>query len=440
MKTNVKKCEKTHGGCRASHIKKIQELERSVLSCMLWENGFYENGEQVSDRIKELVHQCEPFDVAELAVKARFYFKLRHAPLLLVRELARNKRCVGNLVSKTLEKIIMRADELTEFLSIYWLDGKQPLSSQVKKGLALAFGKFNEYQLAKYNRDGSVKLRDVLFLCHAKPSDKNQEELWKRLISGHLKTPDTWEVALCSGADKKETFERLIRENKLGYMAILRNLRNMYESKVDKSLVYLALMDGAKKSKALPFRYISAARAVPSWEEEIEDAMLFSLQDRQKVTGKTVLLVDTSGSMGKKISEKSDLNRLDAAKALAILARETFSDVSIFSFNEKAKLIPSRRGMALADAIGDADGCTYLGKAIAQVVNNDVDRLIIFTDEQSNDNINTTIIPKKTDCYIINVSNNKNGIAYNRFVHINGMSESVIDFIVEYEKSNCRQM
>ena len=102
-----------------------------------------------------------------------------------------------------------------------------PLSGQVKKGLAAAFPKFDEYQLAKYDRGGPIKLRDVLFLCHAKPRDAAQAGVWKKLIWGRLTTPDTWEVALSSGADKREAWERLLRENKLGALALLRNLRNM---------------------------------------------------------------------------------------------------------------------------------------------------------------------------------------------------------------------
>ena len=104
----------------------------------------------------------------------------------------------------------------------------------MKKGLAAAFPKFDEYALAKYDRGGPVKLRDVLFLAHAKPRDEAQAEVWKRLIAGELTTPDTWEVALSSsGADKREAWERLLREQKLGALALLRNLRNMREAGVD---------------------------------------------------------------------------------------------------------------------------------------------------------------------------------------------------------------
>lgn len=229
MKTNTARQPiHTHEGARASHIKPIDELRRTVLACLLWENSFYESGEDVAARIKRLVPQCEPQDVADLAIEARDKQRLRHVPLLLVRELARYPSRFR--VASTLAHVIQRADELAEFLALYWKDGRKPLAKQVKLGLGWAFRKFDEYQLAKYNRDDAIKLRDVLFMVHAKPKDDEQAALWKRLVDGQLATPDTWEVALSGGADKREAFERLISEGKLGYMALLRNLRNMHQA------------------------------------------------------------------------------------------------------------------------------------------------------------------------------------------------------------------
>ena len=92
--------------------------------------------------------------------------------------------------------------------------------------------KFDAYQLAKYDRDGAVRIRDVLFLVHAKPKDADQEKVWKQLVDGELASPDTWEVSLSAGKDKRETFERLIAENKLGGLALLRNLRLMQKAEV----------------------------------------------------------------------------------------------------------------------------------------------------------------------------------------------------------------
>ena len=189
---------RTHEGARASAITPEQALRRSVLSCMLWEGEFYEDGVQIAGRIHELVPKVAAEKVAALAVEARQRMKLRHAPLLLLREMARYPTHRG-LVADTLARVIQRADELSEFVAIYWAGGRQPLSAQVKKGLAAAFGKFDEYALAKYDRAGAVRLRDVLFLCHARPASEAQAALWKRLVDNELATPDTWEVALSAG-------------------------------------------------------------------------------------------------------------------------------------------------------------------------------------------------------------------------------------------------
>ena len=185
------------------------------MACLLWEDQFYEDGVEISGRIAELVPKVEAGKVADMAIEAREKMKLRHAPLLLVREMARHATHRA-LVGETLARVIQRADELTEFLAIYWKDGRVPLSGQVKKGLAAAFGKFDAYQLAKYDRPGPVRLRDVLFLSHAKPRDEAQAEVWKGLVEGKLTPPDTWEVALSAGADKRMAWERLIQERKLG--------------------------------------------------------------------------------------------------------------------------------------------------------------------------------------------------------------------------------
>src|SRR5579864_7738657 len=258
---------RTHEGAPAKTISVELQLRRSVLACLLWENQFYEDGVEIAGRIAELVPKVAVERVAALAVEAREKMKLRHAPLLLVREMARHKTHRA-LVAETLERVVQRADELAEFVAIYWKDGRAPLSGQVKKGLAAAFPKFDEYALAKYDRAGAVRLRDVLFLCHAKPRDAEQAAVWKRLVDGELATPDTWEVALSAGGDKREHWERLLSERKLGALALLRNRRNMKEAGVTEEQVTSAL-DAMKTERVLPFRFLAAARYAPQWEAEL---------------------------------------------------------------------------------------------------------------------------------------------------------------------------
>src|SRR6202795_3143733 len=195
---------RTHEGAVAQRVDVKRELRRTVMTCLLWEDTFYEKGNDIAKRIAGLVAESKPEDVAALAREARGKMQLRHAPLFLTRELARRKGA-GPLVAETLEEVIQRADELSEFVALYWKEKKQPLSAGVKRGLALAFTKFDAYQLAKYNRDAAVKLRDVLFLCHAKPKDEVQAALWKKLVENTLDPPDTWEVPLSAGRTKSQT-------------------------------------------------------------------------------------------------------------------------------------------------------------------------------------------------------------------------------------------
>ena len=149
-----------------------QLLRRSVVNALLFEDTFYESGQSISQRIAVLVPQVAPEIVASLAIEARDKFHLRHAPLWVVRQMAKHDTH-KKYVASTLERVIQRADELAYFLYLYWVDPKtleyeaehacdryamstwdtrpryrreedtsyiklvkQPLSAQVKKGLA----------------------------------------------------------------------------------------------------------------------------------------------------------------------------------------------------------------------------------------------------------------------------------------------------------------
>jgi 60 kDa SS-A/Ro ribonucleoprotein len=419
---------RTHEGGPAKAITPEQALRRSVLACMLWEDEFYEDGVQIAGRIRELVPKVDAARVAALAVEAREAMKLRHVPLLLVREMARHATH-RSLVAQTLARVIQRADELSEFMAIYWADGRAPLSGQVKKGLAAAFTKFDEYALAKYDRAGVVRLRDVLFLCHAKPNDADQAGLWRRLIEGNLFIPDTWEVALSGGGDKRAHWERLLAERKLGALALLRNLRNMKDAGVDEEAVTHAL-SAMKTERVLPFRFLAAARYAPQWEEALEQAMYRSVAGREKLAGRTVLLIDTSGSMDAPLARRSEMLRMDAACGLAVLLREVCDAVEVYSFSNKLVRVPSRRGFALRDAVVSSQphAGTQLGHALSRL-REACDRIIVITDEQSHDRVPA---PHGRG-YVINVASARNGVGYGAWTHIDGWSEAVVDYIRSLE-------
>lgn len=456
---------KTAEGGKAVYVGKALQLQRLLNACLLWEDNFYSDGKAVATVMRELVREVPAEKCAELAIKAREEQKLRHAPLLIVYEMTLASKAHRALVGETLARVIQRPDEITEFVAIYYKlgGGKRPLSKQVKKGLAAAFNKFGEYALAKYNRDKDVKLADVLALVHPKPKDKEQGLLFAKLANKDhlpkktkyaqfpvantyralsknfvgLQTPDTWEVALSGGADKKETFERLIREDKLGGLAMIRNLRNMQEAGVSDAVIKQGLAQ-MNTERVLPFRFISAAKYAPKFEAHLESAMFKCLENHSKLPGKTVLLVDVSGSMDAVISRKSDLQRVDAAVALAMLLREVCEDCVVYSFSEREVLVPTRRGFALAEAIkrSQTHSGTYLGRSATAVANreSDADRVIVISDEQAHDNVSNPFRKTGAQAYMINVATERHGVGYkNGWQHIDGWSEACVDYIVAEE-------
>jgi 60 kDa SS-A/Ro ribonucleoprotein len=428
----------THAGARARRFTPEMELRRALMNCLLWEDQFYEDGVAIAERIKSLVAVVEPARVAQLAIAAREQMKLRHAPLLVVREMARHEKH-RLLVADTIERVIQRPDEMTELLAIYWADAlgpqqqrkRQPVSAQIKKGLARAVTKFDAYQLAKYDRDGAVRIRDVLFLVHAKPKDADQAKVWKQLVDGELPSADTWEVSLSSGKDKRGTFERLIAENRLGGLALLRNLRLMQKAQVPRKTIADAI-DAMRTDRVLPYRFITAARYAPDFEPELEIAMLRSIRGLVRLRGRTRLLIDVSGSMFQPLSAQSEMTRAEAACGLAILAREVCDEVEIFTFSQNVVKVPPRRGFALRDAIVNSQphGSTYLGKAVTEI-DRKGDRLIVFTDEQSHDRVSD---PKARGT-IVNVASYQHGVGHGPWTRVEGFSEAVVAWIAASEET-----
>ena len=441
MKMNVlarRGRSKTHERGFAVTLSKAQELRRAVMACLLWEDHFYENGGAVASRIQALVPQVDPQDVADLAIEARHDMKLRHAPLWIVLAMTRSHRHRA-LVAQTLARVIERADEPAEFLAMYWADGRKPLANQVKKGLATALAKFDAYQLAKYDRPGAVRLRDVLFLTHAKPKDGEQAEVFARLAEGKLAPPKTWEVALSadggakSDREKRDRWARLLEGRRMGALALLRNLRNMDQAGVKPKLIRQAI-DEMRPGRVLPMRFIAAARHAPRFEPSLERALFRQVREQPMLQGRTVVLVDVSYSMvGVPVSKHSDLTRLDAAAALAMLAAQMSQHCAVYTFSNDVKRMPPRRGFALRDVIVSQDhGGTRLGKAVSTVNHRErYDRLIVITDEQSQDAVGG---PAGRG-YLLNVATYRNAVGYGPWVRIDGWSEAVLKYIRELERS-----
>lgn len=438
-------------------------LRRAVLANLLWENLAYEDGETVAKQIAQLIPQVPAERVAAIAVEARTRQKLRHVPLLIAREMLRHaehRKLVGSL----LPEVIRRPDEITEFLALYWAgqkgEAKSPLAKQAKVGLRAAFGRFADsaYSLAKYRGEGKAfTLRDAMFLVHPRPENPVQAENFRLLANNELPTPDTWEVALSSGADKRATWERLISEGKLGALAFVRNLRNMEQAGVDAKVIRAGFA-AINPQWLLPLNMVAAAKHAPTWKRELEALMLRCLGNAPRLPGRTILIVDVSGSMGATISGKSELTRLDAAASLAMLAAEVCESVAIYATagedphgygssaflgEHKTELLKPRRGFALADDVRTAagrlgGGGIFTRQALEYVKGQEreqPDRIMVFSDSQDCDRGDRTPRPFGKRNYIVDVSSHTRGVNYAGVwdAEVVGWSENFLTYVAALE-------
>lgn len=452
-KTSKFEEERLAGGSGALAAKQSNTalLRRAVLANLLWEDVAYMDGMKVAEEIQRLIPLCPAIDVYNIALEARTMQKLRHTPLFIAVEMCKypeHKMFVQDL----LPKIITRADMLTDFLAIYWKDGKKPIANQAKKGLAKAFHNFNEYKFAKYDRDAAIKLRDVMFLCRPKPENQYEQDLFKKVADRTLATPETWEVLLSTGKDKKESWTKLITEGKIGGLAMLRNIANMRRANVDKKVINEGL-EKLKSSMLMPLDFLKAFRMNPEFGRQIEDAMINSYANLPKLKGKTLFIVDVSGSMGARMSEKSDFTRYDAACAMAMLAANQCEDYEIvctagndYTHTGAHEHIPyPQKGFGIFEQIREANrnighGGIFTRQCLEwcndKFKGQKFDRIIVFSDSQDCDfPERRTPKPFGTYNYICDISAHTKGVNYRGAwtAEISGFSEHFITFIAATE-------
>lgn len=437
-------------GALAAKQSNVALLRRAVLANLLWEDVAYMDGISVADEIKRLIPLCPASDVYNIALEARLMQKLRHTPLFIAVEMCKypeHKLFVKDL----LPRIITRADMLTDFLAIYWKDSKKPICNQAKKGLALAFHNFNEYKLAKYDRNAAIKLRDVMFLVHAKPRNDYEKELFNKVANRILTTPETWEVLLSRGEDKKATWTKLIQEGKIGGLAMLRNIANMQKASVDRKIIQQGL-SALKSSMLLPLDFWKAARMNPVFERDIEDAMINSYANLPKLKGKTLFIVDVSGSMRARVSAKSDFTRYDAACAMAMLAANQCEDYEIVctagndcTYTGAHEHIPyPQKGFGIFGQIQATNkniggGGIFIRQCLEwcndKFKGQKFDRIIVFSDSQDCDPQKLLPKPFGKHNYIVDISAHTRGVNYKSVwtAEISGWSEHFLTYIAALE-------
>ncbi|RMG67919.1 MAG: TROVE domain-containing protein [Bacteroidetes bacterium] len=353
---------KNHEGALAYQLDARMALYTLAVTSSL-EKTFYEGQTDRMERLQALIGKVaaeDPAFVAKLAIYTREQMYLRSVPLVLVVELARVHQG-DDLVRRTLSRVIRRADEITELLAYYQQANQRKgrkrlhrLSKQVQKGIADAFNRFDAYQFAKYDRASAVRLRDALFLSHPVAKDAAQQAIFDRIASGTLEAPQTWEVALSRAgqaetqdeaeglAHKRAAWEAMVRGGKMGYMAQLRNLRNLLESQVADDVldrVAQTMSDPVEvaRSQQLPFRFLSAYRELEGIShpktglllEALEQAMAASAANIQGFSPETRVMIatDVSGSMATALSARSRVQYMDVGLVLSVLLRQVCEQV-----------------------------------------------------------------------------------------------------------------
>lgn len=409
-------------GAKAYTLTPEMELYSAVVTAGLSDN-FYEKSDTRLARIQELMLKNKPEYVAKLAVYARTEMYMRSVPMVLAVELAKTNS--GNaIVGKTVNGVVKRADEITELLAYYQLANNRngakklnKLSKQIQKGLAEAFNRFDEYQFAKYNRAAEIRLRDALFIVHPKAKDEAQQAIFNKIAADELAVPYTWETELSALGqvkyenDKakakaiKEKWEELIDSGKVGYMALMRNLRNILDANVSavhvqKVCNYLSNETAIANSKQLPFRFLAAYRELKVLESEyvtmvlnaLEDAVVASVKNLKGFDESTRVLIacDVSGSMQKPVSAKSKVLLFDIGLMLGMLMQSKCKRVVTGMFGDKWKVInmPNRGVLSNVDEYykreGEVGYATNGYKVIDDLLTRKVimDKVMVFTDCQ----------------------------------------------------------
>lgn len=372
-------------------------LVTQVLTSFFNEAKFYgDNSAEMQETIQQVIRQ-DPEFVAKLAVFARREFNMRSVAHVLTGYLAHEEKGKP-YVRKTVKGVSLRGDDVTEIMSFYLSTFGKPVPNSLKKGISDVLLSFDEYTLAKYKGTGkSVKMRDLLCICRPRPQTPEQEALFKRCLEGTLQVPETWEAQLSANGNNRKTWEKLIDSGKVGYMALLRNLRNILTaSPANIEKVYKTLSDpeAVRRSKQLPFRFLSAYKSVSGIGgsrvfDVLEDAIDVSAGNLPKIPGTTVLAVDTSGSMSSSVSKNSDVRCCEVGMMLGVLANRLCENAIFYTFDtELEKKAFSTRNGILYTVMHEAcaGGGTRMELPFTQMIRDRVkaDRIIVISDNQCN--------------------------------------------------------
>lgn len=359
----------------------------SLLLTSFGDDKFYQKENETYKHLEMLIEACDKEFVAKAIIYARKEFGMRTITHIAASMLAKHI-CGATWGKNFYDKVVHRVDDMLEIIACH-ISRKQKITNAMKKGFASALERFDEYQLAKYKGEGkNVKLVDVVNLVHPVQSEKNNGAI-EKLINGELKSFDTWESELSAvGSDveaKKAVWRRLLAENKLGYFALLRNLRNIIqlEDKELKEMAFNAMLDekAIKRSMLLPFRFSTAYDEMAKIDSDamrvVSRACEIACNNVPKLDGKTLIALDVSGSMSN--CRVSDI----ASLFTAVLLKSNDCDLITFSDDATYRRVNTDDSvMTIKNSIKYAYGGTNF-EAIFQTANKAYDRVILLSDMQS---------------------------------------------------------
>ena len=457
---------------KSGHVAYAMGNKEKLMTQVL--STFYNEAKYYGDNSKEIVETAkavcakEPRFVANLAIYARKEFHLRSISHVLTCIIA-NTNDSKKYTRQVMSYVVERPDDLTEILACYLSMFGKPIPNSLKKGLADNLAKFNEFQISKYNGGSkSVKFKDILQLTHAKPKDKAQSELFNKILNDNLATATRWETEVSAKGNNEETWEELIEKNQLGYMAALRNLRNILNANpknINKVYEKLANKDEVLKSKQLPFRFYSAYKELSKMGNitnkplnVLEKAMDYSVENMKRIPGRTAICIDRSGSMSSTISHDSDVRCNDIASLLGAMANRICDESVIYLFDTSAyrKLVSNDSNiLSTAKKLCGCGGGTDISAPIKKMISDNmkVDRIIVLSDNEANSQFNgrsswgysytaESVVQKYRDKFGKDVwvhAIDMQGYGTQQFIGsrtnlIAGWSEKVLDFILLAEE------
>jgi hypothetical protein len=421
-----------HGGALAYASDAKSDLFLLGVMNFVGEDTFYESAKDRDARFEKLVHQVTREDadwVARFIPWLRNEANMRSASIVAAVEYGRaggeNRRAV-------VASAISRADEPAEVLA-YWIGRYgRPIPSWLKRGVNDAMDRtWSEYSVAKYDGNSrTFRMGDVVNLTHPKPSDPSKAALYKyvqdtrfgtepsleglpllaarRRVNAGEVTRDqlladtdlmrtagmTWEALGGLGAMDAKAWEAVIPQ--MGYMALLRNLRNFEQAGISSAsteFVINKLKDPEQvaKSRQLPFRFWSAYKNTNGlqWAYALEQALDHSLKNLPTLGGRTLLLVDTSDSMNRAtFSEKSTMVAAEAAAIFGAALALKGEQVDWYGFANSPFKHEVRKGSSILTAVREfraRSGETGHGTNIPGAFSkwNGHDRVVIISDMQT---------------------------------------------------------